>query len=76
MSWAPSPPLDSEKHPQATDLLVAYELDPAPGEKVTYASLAQRFEMTVSEVTSNLRWGRRHFRALLEEEIWTGGKGE
>lgn len=59
--------------PRAVELLVAYDLERAPEQELTYADLASRFGLRIGQVRSQLRWARQTFldalRSVLSEQV-------
>lgn len=53
----------------AVDLLVRYDLDRKPGERLTYQDLARDTGLTVHQVTNGLHWARQELRAAVRREL-------
>ncbi|MBI4616224.1 MAG: hypothetical protein HY720_21600 [Planctomycetes bacterium] len=53
----------------AVEAFVAYDLDRAPGEKITYEDLARRLHVPVTHVTNGLHWARGEFRDAFRAEL-------
>ncbi len=51
------------------ELMVAYDLDYAEAKRPSYEELAQRFSLTVHQVTNGLHWARKEFKGLVVREI-------
>jgi len=50
-------------------LFELYDLDDEPGGKTSYASLATRFDLSITEVTNYLAAARREFRKIVLEKM-------
>ncbi len=50
-------------------LFELYDLDDEPGGKTSYASLATRFDLSITEVTNYLAAARREFRKIVLEKL-------